>query len=149
MAWTTIVEARSLDEFTRAQSGSQGVQIPHNKRARLEIQTYVPIAPIANMVGAEWFAARILGIGGKVIDVHSEGWNKVVVEFWSDPIPVVALIGVIAAALGAASLLIMSIKLSADGLERAAGSVAFGLGAVLVLAVGAIYLLRGRDAPAR
>lgn len=91
MTWEVIAEG-SPDTFD-----STGVidDLPHGTRFRIEIDTFPGLAYVADIWGAEWVAARFLG-EAQIIDVYSDGWDKVVVEAVANsPLAVVTLIYII------------------------------------------------------
>ncbi len=75
MAWELIAEG-SPDTFD-----STGVieDLPHGTRFIIEIETLPGLAYVADIWGAEWVAARFLG-EAQIIDVRSNGWDKIEIE---------------------------------------------------------------------
>lgn len=75
MAWQLIAEG-SPDTFN-----STGVidDLPHGTRFTIEIDTLPGLAYVANIWGAEWVVARFLG-EATITGVHSDGWDKIVVD---------------------------------------------------------------------
>ena len=82
MAWKTIVEANSLDGF-KAASGKTVNDLPAGTPVRLtfELPAWMPVAPFADMAGAEWVAQRFYREAHiRLSDVRGEGWRTVVFE---------------------------------------------------------------------
>jgi len=78
MTWTTIMQGNSLEEFKTCTPTI--ADLPKGTKLQLTINTTIPVAPIANVLGAEWLAEQLLGNDCRVIDVRSEGWYKVIVD---------------------------------------------------------------------
>jgi len=112
MAWEVIAEG-SPDTFN-----STGVidDLSHGTRFSIEIDTFPGLAYVADIWGAEWVAARFLG-EARIIDVYSDGNDKVVVEAVANsPLAVstliVIILGVIAT--GLISWAIYNIRVMAE-----------------------------------
>ena len=103
MAWAVLAEG-SLEEFQAAQPEIS--ELPKGTRIKLEIDTSPwPVAPLADLWGAEWVAERVFNeAGAEIVDVEGIGWNKIVVWMEADPAWVMPLIYVIAALLITAGL---------------------------------------------
>lgn len=113
--WQTVAEGTSLEEFRQSQPPVD--ELPKGTKLRLEIETpwWAPIAPLADLFGAEWVADTLLDQGGAIItDVEGVGWHKVVVHMEADPAWLIPLIIAIAGIVGGIALIITVIKLEAD-----------------------------------
>lgn len=108
-------------------------ELPHGTPVRLEIRTTVPVAPIADIVGAEWFAERMGLEGAAVVDVEATGWDTVVVHMVADPVWVWLLMLAILAAIGGLIYLVYQLRLLANvaGPALGIGLVLLGGGALL------------------
>ena len=117
MAWKTIVEANSLDEF-KAASNRTVNDLPAGTPVRLtfELPAWMPAAPLADMAGAEWVAQRFYNEAHIRIDnVYGEGWHTVVFEGTVVGTPVLAIIIAVGAILGSIGILWVShAKFEAD-----------------------------------
>jgi len=100
----------SLSEFEAAQPTI--ADIPPGTPFRIIINANL-VAPIANILGAEWFAQQFLNNEARVTDVYSEGDN-IVVEAIAIGVPPLIIAAVIIAALFAVAYLINSIRMDAD-----------------------------------
>lgn len=143
--WTTLAEGSSLDEFQASLPSVS--ELPKDTRIRLAIETpwYAPVAPLADLFGAEWVAQRLLAEGGAIVtDVEGVGWHKIVVHMKSDPVQVVLLIFAIAALLFGAGFLIASIKLDAEQIVEMGK-----WGVIALIALGALVLIGPRRRPVR
>jgi len=111
MVWTTIMQGNSLEEFKHCTPTI--ADLPRGTPIRLTINTTVPVAPIANVLGAEWLAEQLLANECKVIDVRSVGWYKVVVDAEALGVAPVIIAAIIVAAIFAFGFLIYAIKMEA------------------------------------
>ena len=138
--WTTIVEARTLEEFEESTPAIQSM--PKGMKGRLVVEAW-GIGPLADLWGVEMIASRFLPVGAEVTGVWGEGWSRAVIEFESDPIWVLALIGVIVSFLVGLGLSIYLIKLMIELTEKL---FAGGMPYLLVAGVlgGGFLLLRMR-----
>jgi len=131
MAWKVLAEG-NLSEFQAAEPEIS--ELPKGTRIKLEIDTGMwPIAPLADLWGAEWVAQRIYNeTGAEIIDVEGVGWNKIIVWMRGSPVPVIPLIYVIAAVIIIAGLayIVHEIRLSIEaapiGVPLLLGSLAAG-----------------------
>jgi len=142
LAWVTIAEANSLDEFKNAQP-SYLKDLPKGTklRLRIELPSYCPFGKLADIAGAEWWAQWLMPQGIDVIDVYGD-WTWIEVQAEVDPPMWPAwVIGAIAIAIAALpfgiAFLISTIKLDADVLSPIVGgaTVAIALIALLGLMV--------------
>jgi len=73
-----IAQGATADEL---QSSAPNIDLPAGTKMKLEITTKVPVAPLADLWGAEWVIDRMLDQGdAEIIDVEGVGWNKIVVH---------------------------------------------------------------------
>lgn len=110
MAWRTLAQGNTLEEF---QGSSPPVsELPKGTKLRLtlEMPWYAPIAPLADLWGAEWVAQRMLEEGVIVEDVEGIGLNTIVVHMRAAS-PVVPIIWAIVAIIGLITIAIIVIKL--------------------------------------
>jgi len=111
--WTVIAQG-SLEEFQAAQP--EIGELPKGTKLKLEIDTSPwPVAPLADLWGAEWVAERVLNeAGAEIVDVEGVSWTKIIVWMKADPAWVMPLIYTIAAILVTAGLayIVHEIKLS-------------------------------------
>lgn len=108
-------------------------ELPHGTPIKLEIKTTLPVAPIADVVGAEWFAEQMGLEGAAVVDVEATGWDTVVVHMVADPVWVWLLMLAILAGIGGLIYLVYEIRLLANvaGPTLGIGLVLLGGGALL------------------
>jgi len=112
--WTVIAEGNP-DEFE--QNVSYTDDLPMGTRLRLEIDTTMPIAPLLDLWGAEWVAQKMLGDADvEVKDVHSAGWNKVIVDMEAEGAwPVIIAVAIIAIiVLGGIGWIVYNLRLMAE-----------------------------------
>jgi len=112
MAWVTIMEGNSLEEFSEATPIVE--DLPAGTRFRIVIDTHLPVAPIANILGAEWLAQQLLDYEARVIDVYSVGWYQVVIEMEALGVPPLVIAAIIIAAIFAVGYLISAIRMDAQ-----------------------------------
>lgn len=115
MAWELIAEG-SPDTF---KSTDVIEDLPHGTRFLIEIDTFPGLAYVADIWGAEWVAARFLG-EAQIIDVHSNGWDKIEIEAVANsPLAVetlvVIILGVIAIGLISWAIYNMRVWAEVDG----------------------------------
>ena len=114
--WQMIAEGSSLEEFQASGSTSPYSELAHDAPAELIIQTpwYLPIAPLADLFGAEWVADRLLNEAGMVlVDVEADGYYKIIVHMKGDIGFLLAAVIVIASICGVAALAISYMSLRA------------------------------------
>lgn len=146
MAWITLAEGASVEEFQASKPPVS--ELSSGTRMQLIIDTpwWLPIAPLADLFGAEWVAQRLLNEADAVLtDVEGQGWHRIVVHMKvASPGWPAVIIGVIAVLLFTAGLayIVNQIRLIAE----AAGPTGISLFLLVVLGLGAIYLLGRRPA---
>ncbi len=79
-------------------------ELPEGTYFDIIIHTSIPVAPLADLFGAEQFATALFDIGGTVIDVEGKGWSKIVVHCHGSPIAIPLLIGLIGLTVGGSVL---------------------------------------------
>lgn len=144
--WRTIAEGTTLDTLHNTVGDRQ---LPKGTPVRFELELSQPIARLFDLAGAEWIFKGHMPEGLDLIDVHSDGDSRVIIEAESDPVWIVAIatfckvhwlalslitIGIFLA-LG---LLIIAIKVKAP--EEALGEAKW---IFIALAVIAVMLLAG------
>jgi hypothetical protein len=97
MFWNLIAEGQSPSEF---KSNAPAIDLPPGTKMKLELTTAVPIAPLADLWGAEWVFKRLLDAEAEIVDVEGVGWNKIVVHMrargaWI-PIVIAAIVAICA-----------------------------------------------------
>ena len=103
----------SLEEFRNATPAID--DLPPGTRFNIVIDTKLPVAPIANILGAEWLAEELIDEGAaRVINVRSNGWYQVVMEMEAIGIPPLIIALIIIAAIFAVGYLISSIRMDAN-----------------------------------
>lgn len=137
MAWEVLAQG-SFEEF---QAYEPQINLPKGTKMRLEIDTSPwPVAPLANLWGAEWVAQKLLDdSGAEVKDVYGQGWTKVIVDMEADPVWVPFVIIAIASILVIAGLayLIKEIRLLAEKVTP----VVLGTTVVIVAGIAALGFL--------
>lgn len=79
MDWYKVASAPTLQGL-QAAVPAKYQQIPVGKRVRIVINTSpFPVAPLFDLAGAE-FAAKLLDVGGKLIDVSGNGAFEAIIE---------------------------------------------------------------------
>jgi len=114
MGWKTIAYGTDLESF---ENSLKIDYLPHGTEMVLEIDTSpYPIAPLADLWGAEWVVDMMLDNDATIEDVEGEGWYKIIVHMTanSNPFIIVAAIVVILLSLG---YLINNIRLLANMVE--------------------------------
>ena len=114
MGWKTIAYGTDLESF---ENSLETDRLPHGTEMVLEIDTSpYPIAPLADLWGAEWVVDMMLNNDVTIEDVEGEGWYKIIVHMTanSNPFIIVAAIVVILLSLG---YLINNIRLLANMVE--------------------------------
>lgn len=144
MAWETVVEANSLEEFEAA---APNVVLPAGTLIRITVDTKFPIAPILDIPWLSERLAQLLLGQGEVLNVYNVGWYKLVIILKTTSgtagravgIGPLVIIAIIAGSLAAIAWAIAFIKMDVD-LPEAAGKVAeiakwtaIGVGTVLVI----------------
>jgi hypothetical protein len=87
--WVTICEANSWDGFKQALQAAGGY-VPSGKRVKLEITSTLPIAPLFDLMGAEFIANLtydLSQVGAELLDVYGDGWFKIVIMMRSVYLP--------------------------------------------------------------
>lgn len=114
MGWEIMAEGASIEELQACVPPYS--ELPKGTKLRLTIETpwYVPIAPLFDLMGAEWVADKLFNEGGaKVIDAEAIGLNKIIVHMEADPAWLVPLIIAIAVVAASVAVIITVIKLEA------------------------------------
>ena len=143
MAWITLARGASVEEFQASKPPVS--ELPTGTRMQLIIDTpwWAPIAPLADLFGAEWVAQRLLTEADtRIIDVEGQGWHRIVVHMKvASPGWPLVIIGVIAMllVLGGVAWMIHEIRLIAD----IAGPLGVSLFLLIALGIG-IYLVATR-----
>jgi len=90
MAWQTIAEGTTLETLHNTVADRE---LPKGTPVRFELDLNQPVARLFDLAGAEWIFKGRMPEGLDLVDVHSEGDNRVVIEAESDPVWIVALAG--------------------------------------------------------
>ena len=109
MAWRTVAEGTSLDTLHNLigdEEFGKGVPI------RFELNLNQPVARLFDLAGAEWIFKNKMPVGLDLIDVHSEGDSKVIIETESDPVWLFAIVGFVKVHWLAISLITIGIFLA-------------------------------------
>lgn len=138
--WRTLAEASNPEDFGAIQSPID--ELPKGTKVRMTFETpiYLPIAPLADLFGAEGVAKIILNDAGvNIIDVEAKGFYKIIVHGEVSS-PVAAIIWAIAIVAAAAAIIFTVIKLEADIPS------AFRWGAIAIVAASSavIVVILGR-----
>lgn len=62
--------------------------LPPYTKAKLEIDTYLPISFLGDLLGAEYYVAfvnQLMGVGGHLVDVYGQGWGTIVLVLETGP----------------------------------------------------------------
>ena len=118
MAWVTIAEARSLDEFRLATPSIAELPKWTNIKLRIELPWWAPVGNLLEIAPKSWWVDKLTPEGIVVTDVKG-GWYWLEVYGLIDPPhPSLLVISVFITAIAllafGISALIKSIKLSAD-----------------------------------
>ena len=108
--WITIVEC-DYDELETTTSTVQELSKGTVFRIYVETEWWAPVAPLFDLVGAEWVADALWEVGGELRDVWGEGWHTIVMECVADPVWVWALLGALAVILAGVAGIIAVIKI--------------------------------------
>lgn len=141
MAWYTVAQGNSLQQFQSAVVPAQVAELPKWTPLQLKLQfpTWAPIGIIGDIAGAEWWAQKLAPQGIQVVDVSGDAYSITVDAVVDPPFPAIVVIGIIALALAAVAFLIISIKLSANQLADV-GQTAASWGTVALVAAGAFLI---------
>lgn len=145
MAWVTLAQGASVEEFQASKPPVS--ELSSGTRMQLIIDTpwWAPIAPLADLFGAEWVAQRLLNEADTVItDVEGQGWHRIVVHMKvASPGWPAVIIGVIAVLLFTAGLayIVHQIRLVAE----IAGPAGISLFLLIAIGIG-IYIVTRRPA---
>lgn len=95
MAWEVLAQGPP-EEFGLS---PPAIELGKGTRMRLEMDTSpFPVAPLADLWGAEWVYDKLFNQAGAVIlDVRSDGWYTIIVDMEADPVWVPLLIATILA----------------------------------------------------
>lgn len=95
MTWEVLAQG-SPEEF---ELNPPAIELAKGTRIRLEMDTSpFPVAPLANLWGAEWVYDKLFNeAGAAILDVRSDGWYTIIVDMEADPVWVPLLIAVILA----------------------------------------------------
>jgi hypothetical protein len=108
IAWVTICEANSWDEFQQKLQEVDGY-VPAGRRVKFVITATIPIAPLFDLMGAEFlagFAYDLSKVGAELVDVYGDGYYKIVVMMRSIYLPPAQ--AQVFPALGAGAVLLIS-----------------------------------------
>ena len=113
--WTTIVEARSVQELESLTPLYSEIPAGTPILIRLELQWYAPIGKLADLAGAEWWAPRLAQADLEVIDVQGN-WHWMEIEGITRGTPVVLIIAAIVGfvAIFGLSVYISSVRITAN-----------------------------------
>ena len=108
--------------------------LPSGTPVLLEIETTVPVAPLFDLWGMDWVAEQMWASGVDVTEVHSVGWNKVVIygTVYSPVVPIIIAIAVVLA-IGGVWFIVRELRL----LANVVGPVTVNLMAIAGIAVAA------------
>ena len=111
MKWVTIAEGTSPDDLHRTVDIES---LPHNTPFKVIIRLKLPTAKAFDFLGAEWVASKLYSEAGAILeDVEAEGWSTIIMHMRANAVPILPLLGVLAAILMAVSFLIAVIKVDA------------------------------------
>ena len=145
MAWVTLAQGASVEEFQASKPPVS--ELSSGTRMQLIIDTpwWAPIAPLADLLGADWVAQRLLNEADTVItDVEGQGWHRIVVHMKvASPGWPAVIIGVIAVLLfiGGVAYIVHQIRLIAE----IAGPAGISLFLLIAIGIG-IYIATRRPA---
>ncbi len=109
MNWRTVAEGTSLDTLHNLVGDEEfGKGVP----IRFELSLNQPVARLFDLAGAEWLFKNKMPEGLDLIDVHSEGDSKVIIEAESDPVWLFAIVGFVKVHWLAISLIAIGITLA-------------------------------------
>lgn len=154
MAWITLAEATSLEEFEATVPPITELDKGTRLKLRIELPEWAPIGKLADIASAEFWAQWLGPEGVTVIDVYGDWyWIEMTAEV-DPPLGTLALIAIIAAAIAvlpfSIALLIAAIKLSAEQVVEVAPGIfkwlAIGLGGAAAFG-GIIFLLTRPTVP--
>jgi len=118
--WTTIVEARSVQELESLTPLYSEIPAGTPILIRLELQWYAPImvfpgGKLADLAGAEWWAPRLAQADLEVIDVRGN-WHWMEIEGRTRGTPVVLIIAAIVGfvAIFGLSVYISNVRITAN-----------------------------------
>ena len=109
-----LLASGSPDEFETAAPTIS--DLPGGTPIRLEIETTLPIAPIFDLWGMDWVVDKMWGDAHvEITDVHSVGWNKVVVygTVYS-PVALIIIAILVVLAIGGVAWIVRELRLLAD-----------------------------------
>jgi len=116
MAWVTIVEANSLEEFKTATPTV--AELPKGTKIKLRLELKAPVGNLITLFPASWWASKLLPEGIVVTDVKGGWWWLEVYGEIDPPMPSVWAIAALVAAIAllgfAITSLIKVIKLDGD-----------------------------------
>ena len=112
MAWELIAESSSPEAL---EDSAYIDSVPSGSELRMDISTYpYPVAPLANVWGAEWVAQRLLNVGAEITDVRSDGWYTISVYMRTNT-PLFPILAAVAAILIAAAIIVHEIRVWVKG----------------------------------
>lgn len=109
------ITGKSLQEF-RAAARDRAGDIPDGTPVEITVRFVGPVGLLGDAAGSEWWAQRLIGPEGgvEVTDVHATGGvtrSRVTVKGLARGVPVLVIVGLAVAALGALALAIREIRM--------------------------------------
>lgn len=155
--WVTVAEGTTLDTLVATVPDREfGKDVP----IRFELELKFPFAKLFDLAGAEAIFRSKLPEGLDLVDVHSQGNSKVIIEAVSDPVSLAAIVAFVAArwlaialvTIGitlALGLLVIAIKVKSpeEFLEKGVDLVKWGV--IGGLGIGSLLLVRELIRPGR
>lgn len=140
--WVTIVEC-DYDELETVTPTVQ--ELPKGTVFRIYVETewWAPVAPLFDLLGAEWVAQKLWDVGGELKDVWGEGWHTIVMECVADPVWVWALLGALAVILAGVAGIIAVIKIIGWFQEAAAPVINILPELTILMVLGMLMFLPG------
>lgn len=93
--WTKIATGTDLEHMEMLVPIEQ---LPHGTRFKVVLTSSIPIAPLADLAGAEWVADRFYSQSGAILeDVEGKGWSEIVLHFRANAVIIWVFLGVLAA----------------------------------------------------
>lgn len=144
MEWTVVAEGTNFDDVkTYVQ------KLPHGTKFNIELQTdwWAPIAPLADLAGAEWVANMLYSDASAILDdVEGVGLYKIIMHCTANAVQLAVLLPILAAIVATAGIIAAIIAIVIFALIELVAKVVpwVAIGLIAIGGFGTIYLLSRR-----
>lgn len=143
MAYKTIIDASSIDEFGTVMPAIQELPKGSKILLRIELPAWALVGKLADLAGAEWWASEFLGADVRVLDVYGD-WHWLEIKGIAKGTPVLLLVTIIIGALSALGIAWLVSRVILSGEMPAISKTAMWVGVTAIALVGGVLLISRR-----